>query len=112
LEDTLRSLILAPLQSFLGLDRVDDIADNGAAHRQGDTVPPLKTVFESASHVLLFGVPATPSHVDDPTDFLVALEVLKNNRVQGVVMYVGHDALAVTFSVVNYVCILLRILNL
>jgi len=71
-------LILAPLKSFLGLDRVDNVADNGAAHRHGYTLLLLKIVLEHAGRgVLLFGVPATTCrHVYRPTNFLVALEVL------------------------------------
>ena len=48
-------MVLAPLESFLSLDRVDDIVDVGAAHRQRYSSLNLQFCIESIGRCVLLG---------------------------------------------------------
>ena len=48
-------MVLAPLESFLSLDGVDDVADRGAAHWQRHSFLVLKAFFESIRRCVLLG---------------------------------------------------------
>ena len=95
-------MVLAPLESFLSLDRVDDIVDVGAAHRQRYSSLNLQFCIESIGRCVLLGwvsIPGYPGHIYLPSQFLVALEIFKRTWVKGISQQVPQG-LAVTFVVV------------
>ena len=96
---TCSPLILAPFETFLSLDRVDDVRDDRSAHRHGN---PL--VF---AYWRLVGWATSLAIVNLTMHLLLVLELLDATLFEWIVVNIIHRAVTVTFSIFRDACMVL-----
>ena len=94
-------LVLAPLETLLGLHRVDDVGDDSAAHRHGDSLvlTDRRLVLGAVSLVV----------VNLTVHCLLVLKLLDPTLLERVahLVDVRHRAVAVTLSIFSDACVIL-----
>ena len=72
------SLVLAPFETLLRLDGIDDVRNDGATHGHGHSlILTHRWLFSASSSAALYRVRCVLSVTDDLTSDLTSLEVLQ-----------------------------------